>query len=198
LLTVYAATQGAESVCIEPEEHGSTQGITAKFLKLKDAVSAELRAELIVSSIQDYLSVPRKFDVIVIANAINHVNEDACVRLLDDPDSQAEYESLFRRFFDSLNPGGWLIATDCSRSNFFNDIGMKSPFMPDIEWHKHQSPQTWNRLLQRVGFASARIQWSAPNTLGRFGRLAFGNRMAAYFLLSHFRLSARKPLNAAA
>ena len=109
----------------------------------------------------------------------------------------AEYAGVFRALFGSLRPGGWLVATDCSRANFFNDVGTTSPFMPDIEWHKHQSPGTWDRLLRQVGFAAARVQWSSPNTLGALGRLLLGNRFAAYFLLSHFRLAARKPLTAA-
>jgi SAM-dependent methyltransferase len=196
LLTVYAAIRGADSVCVEPEGDGSTGGVAGKFLQLKKAVDPELHADLVVGSIQNYLSVPRSFDVVIIANAINHLNEEACIHLLDDPSAQAEYESIFRAFFRSLNPGGWLVATDCSKSNFFNDIGAKSPFMPDIEWQKHQSPSTWDRLLQRVGFAPARVQWSSPNTLGSPGRFVLGNRIAAYFLLSHFRLAARKPLTA--
>jgi SAM-dependent methyltransferase len=196
LLTVYAAVRGADAVCVEPEADGATGGVTAAFRQLKNAVDPELRAALLRSSIQSYLQVPRRFDVVIIANAINHLNEDACIRLLDDPAAQAEYEGIFRALFSALNPGGWLIATDCSRSNFFNTLGASSPFMPDIEWHKHQAPDAWDRLLQWVGFAPARVQWSSPNTLGACGRWLLGNRVAAYFLLSHFRLAARKPLSA--
>jgi SAM-dependent methyltransferase len=194
LLTLYAATRGASAVCVEPESEGSTGGITKKFLQLRNAVDPELPAELVVGRIESYLSVRRHFDVVIIANAINHLNEEACIRLLDDRSAQADYEALFRSLCAALNPGGCLIATDCSKSNFFNDIGAKSPFMPDIEWRKHQAPATWDRLLQRAGFLPARVQWSSPNTLGSFGRFVLGNRLAAYFLLSHFRLVARKPL----
>ena len=151
-------------------------------------------AEIVVSSIQEYLSEPRSFDVVVVANAINHLNEEACTNLLTDPSAWTEYRAILSSFFRCLNPGGWLIATDCSSSNFFNDIGMKSPFMPDIEWQKHQPPHIWDGLLQEIGFSPAHVQWSAPNTLGAAGRLALGNRFGAYFVLSHFKLVARKPL----
>jgi 2-polyprenyl-3-methyl-5-hydroxy-6-metoxy-1,4-benzoquinol methylase len=197
LLTVYAAVRGADAVCVEPEGDGASADVTAKFHRLKDAVGPELHAALVTSSIQSYLRSPRSFDVVIIANAINHLNENACIHLRDDPAAQAEYAGVFRALFSSLQPGGWLVATDCSRSNFFNAVGATSPFMPDIEWHKHQSPGTWNRLLRQVGFTPARVQWSSPNTLGALGRFLLGNRIAAYFLLSHFRLAARKPLNAA-
>jgi 2-polyprenyl-3-methyl-5-hydroxy-6-metoxy-1,4-benzoquinol methylase len=197
LLSIYAAVQGATSVCIEPESDGSTGGVTKKFTLLRNSVDPALPAELVVSSIQDYLSVVRSFDVVVIANAINHLNEDACVRLLADPLAQNEYKSIFLSVYRSIKPGGWLVATDCTRSNFFNDVGLKSPLMPDIEWSKHQSPELWNEILQEVGFAPATVQWSSPNTLGKAGRIVLGNRPAAYFLLSHFRLVAQKPRTAA-
>ena len=196
LLAVYAAVRGAEAVCVEPEAHGSTSGVTAKFSQLRLAVGPQLAVELVSAPIQDYLSTPRRFDVVVIANAINHLNEEACIRLRVDPAAQSAYQDLFSALFRALNPGGWLIATDCSSANFFSAIGVRSPFMPDIEWHKHQPPRVWDRLLQRCGFAPATVRWSAPNTLGWLGRLVFGNRVAAYFVLSHFRLAARKPLSA--
>jgi 2-polyprenyl-3-methyl-5-hydroxy-6-metoxy-1,4-benzoquinol methylase len=193
LLTVYAAVQGATSVCIEPESDGSTGGAAKKFTLLKNSVDPEMRADLVVSSIQNYLSAARSFDVVVIANAINHLNEDACVRLLNDPLARDEYKLIFLSLFRSIRPGGWLVATDCSRSNFFNDLGLMSPLMPDIEWQKHQSPRIWDEILQEVGFAPATVRWSSPNTLGEAGRVVLSNRLAAYFLLSHFKLVARKP-----
>jgi SAM-dependent methyltransferase len=197
LLTIYAAVRGARAVCVEPEGDGSTGGVTGKFLELKTAVDLGLSADLVVSSIQDYLKGAHDLDVVVIANAINHLNEDACIHLLEDPQAKDAYKAILQPLQRAMVPGGWLIMTDCSRSNFFNDIGMQSPFMPDIEWHKHQSPKAWGRLLEEVGFAPASIQWSSPNTLGHLGRAVLGNRVGAYFLLSHFRLAARKPLPAA-
>jgi SAM-dependent methyltransferase len=197
LLTIYAAVQGATSVCIEPESDGSSGGATKKFSLLKNSVDPEMRADLVLSSIQNYLCVARSFDVVVIANAINHLNEDACVRLLIDPLARDEYKSIFLSLFRSIRPGGWLVATDCTRSNFFNDLGLKSPLMPDIEWQKHQSPKIWDELLQEAGFAPATVRWSSPNTLGEAGRVVLSNRLAAYFLLSHFKLVARKPQTAA-
>jgi SAM-dependent methyltransferase len=198
LLAMYAAVCGARSaVCVEPEGAGSTSGSRSRFEHFRSAVNPGRPATFVSATIQSYLGSPRIFDVVIIANAINHLNENACIHLLDDPAAQAEYAGVFRALFGSLHPGGWLVATDCSRANFFNDVGTTSPFMPDIEWHKHQSPGTWDRLLRQVGFAAAQVQWSSPNTLGAPGRFLLGNRLAAYFLLSHFRLAARKPLPAA-
>ena len=64
--------------------------------------------------------------------------------------------------------------------------------MPTIEWHKHQTPTVWATLLINSGFKNPKFAWSYPNTLGKFGRFIFGNKIAAFFLLSHFRLELTK------
>lgn len=87
-----------------------------------------------------------------------------------------------------------MIITDCGRRNFFNDIHLRSPFMPRIEWHKHQSPHLWLDLLKQVGFRKVSLQWTSPHCLGQFGRLLLGHRLIAYFLMSHFRIEVEKPL----
>jgi SAM-dependent methyltransferase len=193
LLSMYAAVCGARSaVCVEPEGAGASRGLRSKFERFKSAVNPQLPVTFVNATIQSYLPGSRRFDVIVCANAINHLNEEACVRLQDEPAAEQQYLSLFGLINQSMNPAGCFVATDCGRSNFFGALGMKSPFMPDIEWHKHQDPQVWAALLERAGFSESTITWSTPNTLGRLGRILLGNRFIAYFLLSHFRLSTRK------
>jgi SAM-dependent methyltransferase len=193
LLAMYAAVCGARSaVCVEPEGAGAGSGLRSRFERFRSAVKADLPVTFVDDTIQSYLGNARRFDVIVCANAINHLSEEACVRLQEDPAAEQQYLSLFALINQALTPGGWLVATDCGRSNFFGALGLTSPFMPDIEWHKHQDPQVWAALLERVGFCDPDIQWSAPNTLGPLGRTLLGNRLVAYFLLSHFRLSCRQ------
>ena len=193
LLAMYAAVCGARSaVCVEPEGAGASSGLRSKFERFKSTVNPLLPVTFVNATIQSYLEAEQRFDVIVCANAINHLNEGACVRLQDDPAAEQQYLSLFGLINRAMNPAGWFVATDCGRSNFFAALSMKSPFMPDIEWHKHQDPQVWAGLLERAGFSGVTIRWSTPNTLGRLGRVVLGNQLVAYFLLSHFRLSSRK------
>lgn len=196
LLTLYAAMSGARSaVCLEPEGAGASSGLRERFEGFRSALDPRLPVEFVSDTIQRYLQAAHRFDVIVCANALNHLDEEACIRLQLDPSAAERYRALFGLLNQAINPSGWFVATDCGRSNFFAALGMRSPFMPDIEWHKHQDPDVWAGLLGRAGFCATTIQWSAPNTLGRWGRALLGNRMVAYFLLSHFRLSARKPGN---
>jgi len=113
-------------------------------------------------------------------------------RLLDNTISQQTYLAYFKKIYDGLNSNGKIIITDCTRYNFFNIVGIKSPFMPTIEWYKHQSPTVWTKLLIDSGFKNPKIAWSYPNTFGKFGKFIFGNKIAAFFLLSHFRLELTK------
>ncbi len=63
---------------------------------------------------------------------------------------------------------------------------------PTIEWHKHQSPKLWAALVAEAGFAESRIGWTSFNRLGNPGKLLLGNKLAAYFLTSHFCLKVRR------
>ncbi|WP_337875542.1 class I SAM-dependent methyltransferase [Elioraea sp.] len=192
LLTLYAAVRGAEAICLEPEADGATSGAALHFARMESCIDTGGRARFVPAAFQDFLD-EQPFDIIVMANSINHLDEEACVRLAHDDAAQASYHAIFRKAWHLLREGGILIITDCNRSNVFNDLGLRSPFCPTIEWHKHQHPRLWDRLLQRAGFMPARYEWTSPNRLGGLGRLLLGNRVAAYFLLSHFRLVARKP-----
>ena len=52
-----------------------------------------------------------------------------------------------------------------------------------------QAPEVWAGLLTEAGFSSPRIRWSSFYQFRRPGRLLLGNRLAAYFLQSHFCLT---------
>ena len=87
---------------------------------------------------------------------------------------------------------GVLIATDCSCKNFFNDIGVKNIFVPTIEWHKHQKPGTWIKLLKEAGFKNPTLKWFSPNRLGRPGRFTMGNYFMNYLTRSYFEVTVHK------
>ena len=85
---------------------------------------------------------------------------------------------------------------DGGRRNLWNDIRVKNPIVPTIEWQKHQSPELWARLLTCAGFASPVIRRNSLSTLRTFGRLRFGNRVAAYCLTSSFCLTMQRTADA--
>jgi len=189
LLSFYAATVGASRVvCLEPEAPASSAGIQQRFRRLADRLAVD-SVQLEPTTLQRFDPRGATFDVVVVHNAINHLDEDACVALGHSADARRRYVALFAKIASLTRSSGHLVAADCSRYNLFGLFGLKSPLMPTIEWHKHQTPGTWAGLLHEVGFARPRIRWSTFNSLRRPGRILFGNAVAAFVLLSHFCLT---------
>jgi SAM-dependent methyltransferase len=195
LLSIYAAVNGAKKViCLEPECDGSSSGMINDFNGFKSALSDALPAELLPLTLQQFLqqSGEDEFDVVVLHNSINHLDEEACINLQKSDASYNTYKAVFAGVYYKMKPGGIIIIADCSCSNFYNDIGVKNVFVPTIEWHKHQQPGTWIALLKEVGFRNPRVEWSTPNRFGEAGRLLMGNSVMAYFTSSHFKFRMEK------
>lgn len=197
LLSLWAAVNGSEAICLEPEDDGATHGVSLIFENMKKSISDNLNVNLYKSTVQSFIvenklsSAPKLFDIVVLANTINHINEEAVMNI-ESNEAKEFFNFYFKEMFDIINHNGVIIITDCDRKNFFDFIGMKSPFMPTIEWNKHQSPFLWKQFLANCGFKKIEITWTTPNSFGLIGRILFGNRLAAYFTLSHFRIIAHK------
>ena len=190
LLSFWVAFNGGSAVCLEPEFEGSSHGIRKSFNKISLALNVcPERAQQLSTTFQEF-SDNNSFDMILLANSINHLNEEATIRLQEDIGAFKEYLSYFRKMHSLLSSRGRLIITDCDRHNFFDKLGLRSPLMPSIEWHKHQPPAFWGKLIEEAGFKEVKISWTAPNKLGKLGRVLLGNRLVLFFLLSHFRLEA--------
>jgi SAM-dependent methyltransferase len=198
LLSLWAAVNRCESICLEPEFDGSTNGVVDNFQLLKNCISNNLPARVDKVTIQDYLAQNLNekkdfFDLVVMSNTINHINEAAVIDMHISKSSQDYFIKLFAEILSITKTGGYLIMTDCNRNNFFNVFGVKSPLMPTIEWYKHQSPYLWKEILKKAGYNNIEINWSTPNSLGKIGRILLGYRLPAFFLLSHFKITAMKP-----
>lgn len=192
LLTLWAAANGASAVCLEPESAGSTRAVRETFNRLKASIDPNLDATMLSQTLQEFLATPGPlFDVVVMANSVNHLDEASAQSVLTDPKAAQAYVDLFGQLKQRMARSGVVVLTDCGRRNFFGDLGLRSPIMPSIDWTIHQSPQTWFSLLSKAGFTDRKISWTTPNSFGRLGQLVLGNPLASYFLFSHFRLFAR-------
>ena len=189
VFSFYAACRGADKVlCLEPEVEGSSSGVQDTFRKLQRLLSAP-NVLLETSTFQSFESDGKAFDIILLLNSINHLNETACINLLNDENARAIYQSIFAKLSSLSKKGTKLIICDCSRYNLFALLKMRNPFSPTIEWHKHQTPEVWAHMLGCVGFGNPIIRWSSFNRLRSVGRVLFGNKVMAYFLKSGFCLS---------
>jgi SAM-dependent methyltransferase len=188
-LSFYAGSVGAERVlCLEPEAAGSTYPVKQKF----ERIVSRLRLPQVAMSsqtFQDFDPGNKTFDVILLHNSINHLDEEACIALLEQTSARQRYQSVFKKLSALSRPGADVILADCSCNNAFSLLRMTNPLAPSIEWHKHQSPKVWAQLLREVGFGHPRIRWSSFNSLGQPGRLLLGNKVVSFFLTSHFCLT---------
>lgn len=192
VMSFYAAVSGAEEVvCLEPESAGSTSGIRGRFERMSAALNLQ-SVKLFPLTFQEYDAGETKFDVVYLHNSVNHLDEEACMRLQESEEARSVYINIFRAVNNILKPGGKLIMADCSRYNFFNHIRVRNPIVPTIEWHKHQSPAFWASLAEQAGFEKVSTRWKSFGRLGQLGRALLGNKVMSYFLYSHFCLTMKK------
>ena len=192
LFSFYAGCCGARQVvCLEPEAEGSSSGMVERFQRLSTLLDPN-QVSLHSTRFQDFDPGNRTFDIILLHNSINHLDEAACINLQHDSYAVETYKGIFQKLSNMASHGAKLIVTDCSRYNFFALCHLKNPFAPTIEWHKHQSPDYWANLLSDVGFRNPKIRWTSFNSLRSIGRLLLGNKVAAFFLQSKFCLTMGK------
>jgi 2-polyprenyl-3-methyl-5-hydroxy-6-metoxy-1,4-benzoquinol methylase len=195
LLSFYAAVEGARrAICLEPEVDGSRNGMIHAYNEIRSEFPESLPVNLVPLTLQDYLKQtgPDSFDVIIMHNSINHLDEEACIHLLDNEDCYNRYVAVFKSVHRIMKKNGTLIITDAARNNFFKDIGIKNIFTPTIEWHKHQQPKTWVNLLKEAGFKNASVHWLTPNRLGNTGKLLMDNYFISYLTRSFFKMTMKK------
>jgi len=184
----YAAVCGAKCVvCLEPEAHGGSDGMNSQFNRIKEALDLD-QVTLLAQTFQEFSAEPNSFDIIILHNSVNHLDEPACIQLGKNPGARTIYKELFDKLAGLATPSSSLVLTDCTSRNLFALLRVKHPLSPSIEWHKHQPPQVWVRLLQSCGFGAPHIRWSSYRRLGTLGWALLANRHAAFFLTGHFCL----------
>ncbi len=141
------------------------------------------------TTFQEYNVPEDRFDVVVLHNVINHLDEEACVDLHRSQVARETYHGIFAELRSATAPSGDLVVADVTRRNAWADVGLTNPFAETIEWEKHQSPALWNQLLAEHGFVRRDLKWvSYLSALGSVGRRLFSNYPAAYLTGSTFVL----------
>ncbi|MFY0610408.1 MAG: hypothetical protein JXQ99_02685 [Hyphomicrobiaceae bacterium] len=188
----YAHACGAARVVnLEPEYDGSTSGMQDQFHNWKAALGATC-VDIIDTTFQEYSGDGMPFDVILIQDAINHLDESACISLKESEASQDVFRRIFAKLGKLSSSGGVLHIADCSSQNFYPRMRLGNPFDSEIEWRKHQPPSLWQTMLEEAGYKLERKRWSSPGRFGPAGQALFGNSLAAYFFTSHFAMTLRK------
>lgn len=169
---------------VDPIAEGSNQLMTDQFNYMKESFGGNR-----INFHRDYinsLEEPNHFDIVLMHNSINHIGEDIIEQVLINQEKYAEYVERIKNITDRLKPGGKLIVADCGRKNLWDDIGLKSPFAPTIEWHLHCEPKTWQKMIEEIGLKHEYTKWTSRRELRGIGKLLLGNRICSYLLGSHF------------
>jgi SAM-dependent methyltransferase len=195
LMSLWLLHAGASAVTsLEPEADGATGGVAARAVRHREALGIPAdRWDYRADTLQSFAPDGRGFDLVLSYASVNHLDEEACERLLDDPAARRRYVELFGKVHDLLVPGGTFILADCARENYWTRLGRASPWAPEIEWEKHQEPETWNSVLREAGLEPARQRWLFPYYRTRRLAPLLDNRLAARCLASVFVLHARRP-----
>lgn len=195
LFSLYGACMGTKPViCLEPELEGSTKGASSKLKQLCDSLPQDSIIPKAVT-FQEFDPAGQTFDIILLHNSINHLDEEACANLQVSDAARSRYKLIFRKLSEVAARGAKLIICDCSRYNFFDFIGLRNPLAPTIEWRIHQSPKYWSSMLYECGFTNPKIRWLYFGHFPIMNRLPLYNRLtsyAAYFTASHFCLTMDK------
>jgi SAM-dependent methyltransferase len=193
IMSLWLLWAGARSVtCLEPEAAGATSGTLARARMHRSELGITDEAlRLLPDRFQDY-QPDRELGIVLLRNSINHLDEPATERLLEDPAARRSYLELFGRVRRMLAPGGHVIMADSGRENVWGWLFTKSPIAPHIEWHKHQEPETWASVLAEAGFTPAPPTWWHPTYRGRALAPFIDNRLVARFLASYFVLRAQR------
>lgn len=191
LMSFYAASKGASPVvCLEPADAGSNPAMGETFSRWQ--VGLKVHVELVRQTFQELDPAETRYDVILVHNAINHMDEDACRRLPDDPEARRRYVSMFKKLADLTTPGGHLVVADAARKNAWGAAGLRSPFAPTIEWDIHAQPRTWAQLAEEAGFGNSSVQWRSHDRLGAAGQRLLGNPVGGWLTNSSFILHMRR------
>lgn len=181
IYSYYSVAMAAKSALnLEPFASGSTY-----FDKKKKENLLEI--DILNQTIQEF-NTKSKFDIIILHDSINHLNEEIFSEIHQKKESYVLYKNLVDKIITLLNPKATIIITDCSRSNFWGDLGFKNPFAPSIEWELHQPPELVLSLFdeRKMNFV---IRWSPFKRFGLIGRLISNlGRIPSYFLQSHFNI----------
>lgn len=190
LFTFYvgACCKAREVICLEPEGDGSQSGMVKAFQNASEQMGLKEVTKLKQISVQDYTKkATDKFDIAILHNSINHLDEQCCIDLHKNAASREKYINILESIRCLLKDRSKIIIVDCARKNIFSSFGLKNPFAPTIEWHKHQSPELWSSLLAEAGYCNPRISW---NCFPYFYALANITKLRwiNYCVCSHFRL----------
>jgi len=177
-------TKNCSAWIVDPIAEGSNQLMTDQYNTLKDKIDPariHFHRDFI-----DTLQKPEYFDIILMHNSINHIGEDIIEHVESNKEHWDQYLTRLEPVILRAKKGAHIVIADCSNKNFWNDLGMRNPLAPNIDWNLHHRPQVWRRMLKELGCSHSETRWTARREFLAPGKFMLANRFFNYFLGSHF------------
>ena len=191
-----AALGAREVVALEPDLDGSRGGSAAVF----EANAARLglgNLRLLRCTLDAFRADAESFDLILLYAVVNHLDETHVQTLDRSPESRARFHAILGPLREWLRPGGELVLFDAARHHALEGLvraGLlrRHPLAPTIEWHKHQDPEVWVRLLLDLGFTSVDSHGAAFSRHDWVRRMFGGRKWASALVSPSFIVRARR------
>lgn len=184
IYSYYAKYKGA-AYCLNLEPFAAGSG---NIEIIEDSTLTDLKIDLQNLTLQEF-NTDNLFDIIILHDSINHLDEDTFSNIHTDQKSFNTYSTLVSKIRSLLTPNGKVLVADCSRVNFFAALDIKNPVAPTIEWHIHQHPPMLTKLFEQNGFKLEKLRWSPFKRFDKFGQfLSKIGFPISYFMQSHFNL----------
>jgi len=164
-LSIYALVcRGAAHVTAldEYEGHGSSLGSHDGLVRLRAHLSQEPRLEIARSDFLEW-TPSRRFDCILLVNALHHIVETPRP-LSRDAEPWQRALRTFERVRRALAPGGRLIVQELSCRNYC-PIPHYRRRMSGVRWRTKQAPREWCKALRASGFTETRVRYRYPLNL---------------------------------
>tara|TARA_B100001109_G_C18852825_1_gene470180 strand:- start:1627 stop:2361 length:735 start_codon:yes stop_codon:yes gene_type:complete len=169
---------------VDPIEEGSNKLMVAQFNEMKKNFKPGriFYHRDFIDTLDNHL----KFDIVLMHNSINHIGEDIIDEIEFNKHKYQEYLSRIDTITKRLKKDGLLIIADCGSKNFWNNLNLKDPFAPSIDWSLHKEPEIWRKMIEEIGHQHIDTYWTSRKEFGKLGKLLFANRFLSYFIGRHF------------
>jgi cyclopropane fatty-acyl-phospholipid synthase-like methyltransferase len=164
-LALYAVVcRGAAHVTAldEYEGHGAHQEARETLERMRAALDEEQRIHVEKSDFLDW-GPPRRFDYVLLVNALHHIVETQ-ERLSHDAWHWQQALRTFERARRALAPGGRLLIQELSCHNYCPLPGYRRR-MKGVRWQNKQAPREWCKALRASGFRETQVRYRYPLNL---------------------------------
>lgn len=174
----------------EYEGHGAHPDGRQTLERMRGQLDQEGRIRVEQRDFLDW-EPPRKFDYVLLVNALHHIVETPS-RLSHDAPHWQQAVRAFERARRALAPGGRLLIQELSCRNYC-PLPRYRRQMRGVRWENKQTPREWCKALRASGFTETAVRYRYPLNLPDLdaARPLLANRLVSLLTDSSYVICAR-------